>query len=161
MVVKYALAGSLFAVLLAGCTPPSAEEQTTSDLSDFLDEPSILKVGECWGLVDELQFDAAPCESPHVFEVVGVIHDWPYEQYRGSLKRRIAGDDAKMEACNAHGARYFGYDYGEKGILVDHDEPIYAGHPEVVVCSASGGPLLTQRPPQKNLPGSYADRGLR
>lgn len=177
---RRALAMLLLApIALGACTAPADEEDPVEDAGTSAPEPAdgvdedegdtsgldglvgeiSLSLGDCWGLEDEIELDPIPCDGPHVFEVVGIIEDWPYEQYEGGFEEGAAGEDAMMDACDVEAAAYFGYDPLDEGIMVDHDTPAFWGREDVVFCSAHSGPDVEYV--RDEVVGSFADRGWR
>lgn len=138
-----------------GAAPGADEGASVDDVLGNTELP--LAVGDCFGLEDEIQLDPIPCSGPHIYEVVGIVLDWPHEDYKGSFEARVAGDEAMMRACEAEATSYFGYDPVDVGIMVDHDRPQFWGHEDKVVCSAHSGPdVETVR---DEVVGSFEDRG--
>jgi hypothetical protein len=135
------------------------DEAPGADVVDGLDFDFPIAVGHCWGRDAEVELDPFPCSEPHVYEVVGIIEDWDRDQYSGSFDAMVEGDEAMMDACEAAGIAYFGYDPLDEGIIVDHDQPQYWGHEDKLVCSAHSGPGTEYV--RDEVVGSYADRGLR
>lgn len=136
----------------------AASDAEEGGLDDILGGTNLpLAVGDCFGLEDEIQLDPIPCSGPHIFEVVGIVLDWPYEDYEGSFEAGVAGDEAMRQACKSQATAYFGYDPVDAGIMVDHNQPQFWGHEDKVVCSAHSGPdVETVR---DEVVGSFEDRG--
>src|SRR5699024_4083726 len=97
-----------------------------------------LEVGDCWGLEDEIQLDPIPCDGPHIYEVAAIIEGWPYEQREGGFEKGVEGYEAQRDACDAAVQGYFGGDFSEQGISIDHNRPQFMGHEDTIVCSAHG-----------------------
>lgn len=150
-----------------GATSEGADDDADGDADD--DELSLdellgqtempLEVGDCWGLEDEIQLDPIPCDGPHIYEVAAIIEDWPYEQYEGGFEKGVEGDEAQRDACDAAAQGYFGGDFSEQGISIDHNRPQFMGHEDTIVCSAHGAPDTDVF--REEVTGSYESRGLR
>lgn len=150
-----------------GATSDGADDDADGDadgdelsLDELLGQTEMpLEVGDCWGLEDEIQLDPIPCDGPHIYEVAAIIEDWPYEQYEGGFEKGIEGDEAQRDACDAAAQGYFGGDFTEQGISIDHNRPQFMGHEDTIVCSAHGAPDTDVF--REEVTGSYESRGLR
>ncbi len=138
----------------------AASDDDELTLDELLGQTEItLAVGDCWGRTDEIELDPIPCDGPHVYEVAAIIEDWPYEQYEGGFEKGVEGDEAQRDACDAAAQGYFGGDFSEQGITIDHNRPQFMGHEDTIVCSAHGAPDTEVF--REEVTGSYESRGLR
>lgn len=123
-----------------------------------------LQVGDCWGIESDIDFDPRPCSQAHIYEVNAVIDDFDPADYAepgyedlGGFEQGQAEYEARISACEAAFAGYFGYPHDTDHGIAYEPTPEH-GIPDLVVCSAHSSPDVEFY--RDEVEGSLEDRGF-